>query len=174
MTREKCYDLAEQLGLDIVSVTSSANGYPQNVQLALIGFDNFDQAEDVANANDLTIVSLYKRDGWNLWAEQGAACGPIKLGAEDYGDDYMSFDSSWDEEDLTDDLRRAIDGIEDLDDIFTIVDFYKKFKEELDDTSDDEQVIARMYDADTIEIIKKEVMSWHDDANSSTTAIALI
>ena len=174
MTREKCYDLAEQLGLDIVSVTSSANGYPQNLQLALIGFDNFDQAEDVANANDLTIVSLYKRDGWNLWAEQGAACGPIKLGAEDYGDDYMSFDSSWDEEDLTDDLRRAIDGIEELDDIFTIVDFYKKFKEELDDTSDDEQVIARMYDADTIEIIKKEVMSWHDDANSSTTAIALI
>ena len=174
MTREKCYDLAEQLGLDIVSVTSSANGYPQNVQLALIGFDNFDQTEDVANANDLTIVSLYKRDGWNLWAEQGAACGPIKLGAEDYGDDYMSFDSSWDEEDLTDDLRRAIDGIEELDDIFTIVDFYKKFKEELDDTSDDEQVIARMYDADTIEIIKKEVMSWHDDANSSTTAIALI
>ena len=128
----------------------------------------------MANANDLTIVSLYKRDGWNLWAEQGAACGPIKLGAEDYGDDYMSFDSSWDEEDLTDDLRRAIDGIEELDDIFTIVDFYKKFKEELDDTSDDEQVIARMYDADTIEIIKKEVMSWHDDANSSTTAIALI
>lgn len=73
MTREKCYDLAEQLGIDIVSVTSASNGYPQNVQLALIGFDNFDQAEDVANANGLTIVSLYKRDGWNIWAEQGAA-----------------------------------------------------------------------------------------------------
>lgn len=174
MTREKCYDLAEQLGLDIVSVTSSANGYPQNVQLALIGFDNFDQAEDVANANDLSIISLYKRDGWNLWAEQGAACGPIKLGAEDYGDDYMSFDSSWDEDDLADDLRRVIDGIEDLDGIFTIVNFYKKFKEELDDISEDEQVIARMYDAESIEVIKKEVMSWHDYANSSTTAIALI
>lgn len=174
MTREKCYDLAEQLGLDIVSVTSSANGYPQNVQLALIGFDNFDQAEDVANANDLTIVSLYKRDGWNLWADQGAACGPIELGAEDYGDDYISFNSSWDEDDLADDLRGVIDGIEELDDIFTIVDFYKKIKEQLDDISEDEQVIARMYDADTIEIIKKETMSWHDDANSSTTAIALI
>lgn len=75
MTRKKCYDLAEQLGLDIVSVTSASNGYPQNVQLALIGFDTFEQAEDVANANGLTIVSLYKRDGWNLWAEQGAAWG---------------------------------------------------------------------------------------------------
>lgn len=174
MTREKCYDLAEQLGLDIVSVTESSNGYPKNVRLALIGFDNFDQAEDVANANDLTIVSLYKRDGWNIWAEQGAAWGPIKLGAEDYGEDYMSFDSSWDEDDLADDLRRAIDGIEDLDGIFTIVDFYKKIKEELDDISEDEQVISRMYDAARIEIIKKEVMSWHDYANSSTTAIALI
>lgn len=174
MTREKCYDLAEQLGLDIVSVTSALNGYPQNVQLALIGFDSFDQAEDVANANGLTIVSLYKRDGWKLWAEQGAACGPIKLSAEDYGCDYMSYDSSWDEDDLADDLRGAIDGIEELDDIFTIVDFYKKLKEELDDISEDEQVIARMYDADTIEIIKKETMSWHDDANSLTTAIALI
>ena len=174
MTREKCYDLAEQHGLDIVSVTESSNGYPKNVRLALIGFDNFDQAEDVANANDLTIVSLYKRDGWNIWAEQGAAWGPIKLGAEDYGEDYMSFDSSWDEDDLADDLRRAIDGIEDLDGIFAIVDFYKKIKEELDDISEDEQVIAHMYDADTIEVIKKEVMSWHDDANSSTTAIAVI
>lgn len=174
MTREKCYDLAEQLGLDIVSVTSASNGYPQNVQLALIGFDTFEQAEDVANANGLTIVRLYKRDGWKLWAEQGAAWGPIKLGAEDYGCDYMSFDSSWDNDDLTDDLRGVIDGIEELDDIFTIVDFYKKIKEELYCISDDEQVIARMYDADTIEVIKKEVMSWHDDANSSTTAIALI
>lgn len=174
MTREKCYDLAEQLGLDIVSVTESSNGYPQNVQLALIGFDNFDQAEDVANANGLTIVSLYKRDGWNLWAEQGAAWGTIKLSAEDYGDDYISLDSSWDEDDITDDLRRAIDGIEELDGIFAIVDFYKKIKEELDDISEDEQIIARMYDADSIEVIKKEVMSWHDDANSSTTAIAVI
>lgn len=174
MTREKCYDLAEQLGLDIVSVTKASNGYPHNVQLALIGFDNFDQAEDVANANDLTIVSIYKRDGWNIWAEQGAACAPIKLGAEDYGDDYMSFDSSWDEDDITDDLRRAIDDIEELDGIFNIVDFYKKLKEEFDKISEDEQVIARMYDADSIEVIKKEVMSWHDDANSSTTAIALI
>lgn len=174
MTREKCYDLAELLGLDIVSVTESSNGYPLNVQLALIGFDNFDQAEDVANANGLTIVSLYKRDGWNLWAEQGAAWGPIKLSAEDYGDDYISLDSSWDEDDITDDLRRAIDGIEELDGIFAIVDFYKKIKEELDDISEDEQVIAHMYDADTIEVIKKEVMSWHDDANSSTTAIAVI
>lgn len=174
MTREKCYDLAEQLGLDIVSVTESSNSYPKNVRLALIGFDNFEQAEDVANANDLTIVGLYKRDGWNIWAEQGAACAPIKLGAEDYGDDYMSFDSSCDEDDITDDLRRAIDDIEELDGIFTIVDFYKKIKEELDDISEDEQVIARMYDADSIEVIKKEVMSWHDDANSSTTAIALI
>lgn len=174
MTREKCYDLAEQLGLDIVSVTEASNGYPQNVQLALIGFDNFEQAEDVANANGLTIVRLYKRDGWNLWAEQGAACGPIKLSAEDYGDDYISLDSSWDEDDITDDLRRAIDGIEDLDGIFAVVDFYKKLKEYLDDVSEDEQVIARMYEADTIEVIKKEVMSWHDDSNSSTIAISVI
>lgn len=174
MTREQCYDLAEQLGLDIVSITEASNGYPQNVQLALIGFDNFEQAEEVARAHDLSIVSLYKRDGWNLWADQGAACGPIELSAEDYGDDYISFNSSWTEEDLADDLRGAIDGIEELDDIFTIVDFYKKIKEQLDDISEAEQVIARMYDADSIEIIKKEVMSWHDDANSSTTAIALI
>ena len=171
MTREKCYDLAEQLGLDIVSVTEASNGYPQNVQLALIGVDNFEQAEEVARAHDLSIVSLYKRDGWNLWAEQGAAWGPIELGAEDYGDDYISFNSSC-SEDLADDLRGAIDGIEELDDIFTIVDFYKKLKEELDDISEDEQVIARMFAADSIEIIKKETMSSHDDANRLSTAIA--
>lgn len=174
MKREKIYDLAEQLGLDIVSVTSAVNGYPQNVQLALVGFDNFEQAEEVANANSLTIISLYKRDGWDLWTELSTARGPINLSAESYGDDYISFDSSWDEGDITDNIRGAIDGIKKIDDIFAIIDFYKKLKEELDDISEDEQVIARMYDATSIEVIKKEVMRYHDYANSSTTTIAVI
>lgn len=174
MTREKCYDLAEQLGLDIVSVTESSNGYPQNVQLAMTGFKNFEQAEEVAKANDLTTVCLYKRDGWDLWTNRGYAHGALTISEEDYGDDYISYNSSADDDDLADDLRGAIDGVDELDAIFSITDFYKKIKEEIEILDDNELVLARMYDADTIEVMKKELMSWHDGANSTTIAIAVI
>lgn len=174
MEREKCYDLAEQFGLDVASVTSSANGYPQNVELALVGFDNFEQAEEVSNANGLTIVRLYRSFGWKLWTEKGKARGPIEFCAKDYGDDYISFDSSWNERDITDYIRDAIDGTTNLDEIFSIIDFFKILKGELDDISEDEQVIARMYDASSIEVTKKEVMRYHDYANSCITTIAVI
>ena len=174
MEREKCYDLAEQFGLDIASVTSSANGYPKNVQLALIGFDNFEQAEEVASANGLTIVSIYKRFGWKLWTEQGKARRPIEFFANEYGDDYMSFDSSWNEDDIINNIRGAIDGTTNLDDIFSICDFFKILKEELDDISEDEQIVARMYDASSIEVTKKELMIFYDYTNSCITTIAVI
>lgn len=174
MKREKCYELAEQFGLDVESVTSSANGYPQNVQLALVGFDNFEQAEEVASANNLTLVILYKSDGQDLWRNINIAREPINLKAKYYGDDYMSFDSSWNERDITDNIRGAIDGNTNLDEIFDIIDFFKILKGELDDISEDEQVIARMYDASSIEVTKKEVMRYHDYANSSTITIAVI
>ena len=174
MEREKCYDLAEQFGLDIASVTSSANGYPQNVQLALVGFDNFEQAEEVASANGLTIVSLYKRFGWKLWTEKGKARGPIDFFAENYGDDYISFDSSWNERDIINNIRGTLDGTTNLDEIFDIIDFFKIVKGELDDISEDEQVVARMYDASSIEITKKELMIFYDYTNSCITTIAVI
>ena len=174
MEREKCYELAEQFGLDIASVTSSANGYPQNVQLALVGFDNFEQAEEVASANGLTIVSLYKRFGWKLWTEQGKARGPIQFFAENYADDYISIDSSWNERDIIGNIRGAIDGTTNLDDIFNIIDFFKRLKEELDDISEDEQVIARLYDTRSVQIIKKELMIFYDYDNSCITTIAVI
>ena len=174
MEREKCYDLAEQFGLDIASVTNAANGYPQNVQLALIGFDNFEQAEEVANANNLTIVLLFKRDGQDLWKKLNIARGTINLKAKYDRDDYMSFDSSWNERDITNNIQGAIDGTTNLDEIFDIIDFFKILKGELDDISEDEQVIARMYDASSIEVTKKEVMRYHDYANSSTITIAVI
>ena len=174
MEREKCYELAEQFGLDVASVTSSVNGYPQNVQLALVGFDKFEQAEEVASANGLTIVSIYKRFGWELWTEKGKARGPIECFAEDYGDDYISFDSSWNEDDFIDNIKGAIDGTTNLEDIFNIIDFFKRIKEELDDISEDEQVIARMYDTRSVQIIKKELMIFYDYTNSYVTSIAVI
>lgn len=174
MERKKCYDLAEQFGLEVASVTSSTNGYPKNVQLALVGFDNFEQAEKVASDNGLTIVSLYKRFGCRLWTEEGKARGPINYFNELCGDNYISFDSSWNERDIIDSIKGAIDGSTNLDEIFDIIDFFKILRGELDDISEDEQVIARMYDASSIEVVKKEVMRFHDYANSSTTTIAVI
>lgn len=174
MNREKCYELAEQFGLEVASVTSSTNGYPQNVELALIGFGTFNQAEEVANANGLSIVRLCRSFGWKLWTEKGKARGPINYFNEVYGNNYISFDSSWNERDIIDSIKGAIDGTTNLDEIFDIIDFFKILKGELDDISEDEQVVARMYDANSIEVTKKEIMIFHNYANSCITTIAVI
>lgn len=59
--------LAYNNDLEIVSTTSGTNGYPSNVKLALIGFKDIDQAKEIADAWELAIICLHKRDGWNLW-----------------------------------------------------------------------------------------------------------
>lgn len=174
MNREKCYELAVKFGLDVVSIVNATNGNPLNLQLALTGFGNFEQAEEVACANGLTIVLLLKRDGHYWWKKLNIAQGPIILKAEYYGDDYISFDSSWNKRDIIDNIRGAIDESTNLDEIFDIIDFFKILKGELDDISEDEIVIARKYDASSIEVTKKEVMRYHIDATSSTITIAVI
>lgn len=75
------YDVTE------VTVTSGNNGYPSNLRSALLVYD-WDDAQAIADAHpQVTISSLYKRDGWQFWACEGSIWEPYDMLAdfEKYG-----------------------------------------------------------------------------------------
>ncbi len=57
------YEQANDFGYDYVEVTSGTNGYPQNLQAALVGFESFSAAQEFAKEHDFEIVMLHRRDG---------------------------------------------------------------------------------------------------------------
>jgi len=54
-------DLAEENGLDYVSTTDQANGYPSNIQIAIIGFKTYEEAEKFAEEEDLKLIQIEKK-----------------------------------------------------------------------------------------------------------------
>jgi len=91
----------ERLGLKEISTTSQSNGYPANVRNAVIGFDNFEQAQEFATELELKLTYFKKRDGWNLWHRSGGlAHGAMLISCNDYGDNYNQFRPGIDEPDF--------------------------------------------------------------------------
>ena len=48
MNNQEKRNLAEVEGLEFIETTSERNGYPSNLQGAIIGFESFKQAEEIA------------------------------------------------------------------------------------------------------------------------------
>lgn len=87
-------EIADLEGLDYVETTIGTNGYPENIQDAIVGFDNWEQLEKVAEKYNLNAINLHKRDGWQLYERQGRATEPYKNSSDDYGDDYAQYDDA--------------------------------------------------------------------------------
>jgi hypothetical protein len=87
-------EIADIEGLEYIETTSGTNGYPQNIQGAIVGFDNWEQLEEVATKYKLNPINLHKRDGWQLYERQGIATEPFKNSSNDYGDDYFECDDA--------------------------------------------------------------------------------
>jgi len=61
-------ELNDRKNLSLVDTTSERNGYPSNTEEVIVGFSNFEAAENFAKRYNLTTVLLHKRDGWGFWA----------------------------------------------------------------------------------------------------------
>ena len=61
-------ELSKRNNLQTIYTTDQANGYPSNTNFGIVGFSNFETAENFANKYGLSTVLLHKRDGWNFWA----------------------------------------------------------------------------------------------------------
>ena len=81
-------EIAYERGLEVVETTQGMNGYPWGLGKAVIGFETFEEAQEVARESGGEVVDLSRRDGWQFWKNTGKVGKEWEMNAEDYGDDY--------------------------------------------------------------------------------------
>lgn len=165
-------DLAEQNGLQFIETTTEASGYPRNIRGAIIGFDTFEQAKELAEEHNLSIEVFEKKDGWQLWYASGStAWEPFENSAGDFGDNYLEFDNSETEEHFfEEEVKPLFDDCHNFDDIEKLIERKKKVWEEIITLGDGEIVITYM--GDYYKTIDKISMNFYEDTRYS--AIGLI
>ena len=164
-------EIASENGLQLIDTTANSTGYPEWLQKAIIGFDTFEEAEELAKENGLSIEIFHKRDGWDLWYRTGStAYEPFRRSAEDFGDDYSEFSKDDLEDFYENEVQPMVSEFDSFDDLRSFLDQNEKIKDEIEDAEDDEIVITccgEYYDT-----IKERTMSYNYD--SHRYAIGLI
>lgn len=167
-------EIAENNSLIYAESTNGSNGYPSNIKGIIIGFDNFEDAEKLAEEHNLTIEFFKKKDGWQLWERtNNTAHEPMKNSSDDYGDNYSQLEKMSEEEFITNEAAETISAlIKDGADFDTIENFIKdkrKLFNEIETMEDDEIVITCQ--GDYYETIKKESMYWAHDTKHITIGL---
>ena len=164
-------EIASENGLQLIETTASRTGYPERLQKAIIGFDTFEQAEELAKENGLSIEIFQKRDGWDLWYRTGCtAYEPFRRSAEDFGDDYSEFSKDDLEDFYENEVQPMVSDFENLDALRSFLDQKEKIQDEIADAEDDEIVIT--CSGEYYDTIKERTMAYSYDSHSY--AIGLI
>src|SRR5690606_19492966 len=155
-------EIAEANGLDYIETTSERNGYPSNIKSAIIGFDSFEQAQELANTYGLSIESFEKRDGWALWYRTGNSMyEEFTNSVEDYGDNYMEYAPMEREEFYEQEIKEILSDFDSWEDLSDFLSRMESIWEEIEKLEDNEVVIAhegRYYDT----ISTKSMSFYHD------------
>lgn len=61
--------------LSCEELTLGINGYPKHVRAILVGFESFEDAEEVAKDFGVHVDVFRIRDGWNFWEKAGTLTG---------------------------------------------------------------------------------------------------
>lgn len=125
-------DIAYENGLELIETTSGWNGYPQGLQKAIIGFDSFEQADELAKKNGLSIECFTKRDGWNLWYRTGnKEWEPFERSADEYGDNASEFSNEDLEEFYENEVQPFVSDFNDFASLRSFLDNKEKIYDEI-------------------------------------------
>ena len=158
--------IAYEKGLEYIDTTTGMNGYPQCIRGAIIGFETFEEAQEVAKTHGLRITTFFKRDGWQLYQRDGnTTYEPMKITSYDYGDDYKHFTNEIPQEDFIEEELLPSLSATTFGDIINITYKYEELFDKIVEAEDDELVIADIT-GQYVETIKKELMSWSNDGKT--------
>lgn len=164
-------EIASENGLQVINTTTGLNGYPQSLKEAIIGFEDFEQAEKLAEEYHLDIEIFTKRDGWQFWnRDNNSAYDAFERSASDYGENFQQFEANMSQDDFLQQVGAAsfIDELADEEDGLDRIEEYMKDLRELYNAiasaADDEIVIA---DGDVyVETIKERTMQYSYDTKN--------
>lgn len=161
-------EIASENELQVITTTTGMNGYPQSLKKAIIGFENFEQAEKLAEEYHLDIEIFTKRDGWQLWSRNNnSAYDAFERSAEDYGENYQQFSADMSQNDFLQQVGAAsfIDELADEEDgLDRIEDYIKGLRELYDEIAiaDDDEIVIAEGDV-YVETIKEKTMQYSYD-----------
>lgn len=155
-----------------IEITTGMNGYPSHLHRGYVGFDSFEEAECFAERFNGRVVTLKKRDGWQLWQSMGWTDGPFNIKESDYGDNYRLVSSvkEWESE-TRDFLYDLLDDGASLEDIKNLLLGGLETKSHLETLGEGEAVLlhhGKYYDT-----IKTVTMSFYEDTWSYEVGVEL-
>ena len=154
--------IAEQYGLTVIKTTTDKNGYPKDLQNALVGFDTFEEAQDVAEEYGLRITTFIRKAGHELYyRNNNTTYEPLHIRAEDYGDDYKVFGINHHKNYYKNEVRPYLSDFDNIDDLMDFVSAQEDIISALDDISRNELVIVR--DGEYYETIERKTMRWDNE-----------
>ena len=161
---EKLMEIAYERGLEVVETTKGMNGYPQGLGKAVIGFETFEEAEEVASESGGEVVDLIRRDGWQFWKNNGRVWKEWEMQAEDYGDDYECV-TDWKDwwEDEREILSETMKETETPDDLTLMTDRVWKIYNEINNLGDNEQVLlccGEYYNTIPVKTLRYHIDVW--------------
>ena len=163
--------LAKQDNLELISTTDSANGYPSNEMQAIIGFDHYEQAEELAEKNNLSVEIFTKRNGNDFWFRTGnKAYEAFERESADYGEDCTTYTKEDVEKYYTNEIEGMLSDFEDLDELSAFVDSHKAIYAALKNLKDGELLIV--CNGEVCDTVQQTTMSYSND--SHMYAIGLI
>lgn len=163
-------EIAENNGLTYAESTSGTNGYPSNIKGIIIGFEYFQDAEELAEKHGLNIEFFTKKDGWDLWERtNNQAHEPMKNSSDDYGDNYHQFEKMSEKVFYESEIKHSIENFDNLEDLQNFLSKKQELFEEIEKMEVDEIVIT--YQGDFYETIKKESMYFTHDTNHVTIGL---
>ena len=163
--------LAKQENLELISTTDSQNGYPHNEMQAIIGFDNFEQAEELAEKNNLSVEIFTKRNGNDFWFRTGnKAYEAFERESADYGEDCTTYTKEDVEKYYTNEIEGMLSDFEDLDELSAFVDSHKAIYAALKNLKDGELLVV--CNGEVCDTVQQTTMSYSND--SRMYAIGLI
>lgn len=170
-------DLLEQIQMDydleLLETTTGVNGYPQSLKYALIGFETFEEAQEIANKYpEIRITTFHKRDGWQLWERNNNTTYQSFLtSASDFGSDYNQFTSEDAVDYFENEVKPFLEDFENFEDL-------KKFLEEREEVLDKIQLLGDnelviTYQGRYYDTIEKESMSFYHDTHHYAIGIII-
>lgn len=156
--------IAKENNLELIeSVEGANNGYPRNFKQAIIGFENWQQVEEIAKKYNLDIISFHKRSGWNFWERSNFMDEPYKITSSSYGDDYSEFTLADVDTFFENEVEFALGDFDNLEDLYKFVCTKKALLDKIKELDEDEILIAEC--GEYYETIKKEMIEWDFDTH---------
>lgn len=167
-------EIADNNGLTYAESTSGTNGYPSNIKGIIIGFDNFEEAQKLADEHNLKIEFFTKKDGWQLWYRTGNnAHEEMKNSSDDYGDNYHQFEKMEEEEyfqsEIIPYIKENLEENSSFERLEELLKLHKKIFEGIESMEKNEILITDFNGG--FEIIKKSSMYFYHDTKHTTIGL---